>query len=91
MHPGSRNTFIYAYRLFGVQNFEFQYSWGFSENGSFWGYEVFADIFGSSSRNMNILCLFYGLFLRSVYRLGFFFFFFFLGGGGGLLKCQGYA
>ena len=47
----------YIHRLgsfFGVQNFNFQYFLGFSENEYFLGYEDFADIFFESSQNSAI-------------------------------------
>ena len=60
--------------FFGVQNFEFQYFWGFQKNKIFLGHEDFLDIFGGSSQNWTIFrghfCAFYGLFLRSRYRIG---------------------
>ena len=48
---GGTLKFLYIRRLglfFGVQNFEFQYFWGFSIFFFFWGggYEDFVDIFG---------------------------------------------
>ena len=48
--PGGEGILIFSYirRLgpfFGVQNFEFQYFWGFQKNDYFWGYEDFVDIF----------------------------------------------
>ena len=45
---GGIMLFSYIRRLvsfFGVQNFEFQYFWGFSKNEYFLGYEDFVDIF----------------------------------------------
>ena len=41
--------FSYIRRLgsfWGVQNFAFQYFFGFEKNDYFWGYEDFVDIFG---------------------------------------------
>ena len=32
--------------FFGVQNFDFQYFWGFQKNKYFFRYENFVDIFG---------------------------------------------
>ena len=46
---GGTLNFLYIRRLglfFWVQNFEFQYFWGFSKNKYFLGYEDFVDIFG---------------------------------------------
>ena len=58
-------------------NFESHYFWGFSEKIIFWGYEDFVDIFGGSSPNWTIFrshfYVFYGLFLRSSYRMVIFF------------------
>ena len=45
---GGTLKFSYIRRLgsfLGVQNFEFQYFWGFSEKIIFLGYENFVDIF----------------------------------------------
>ena len=45
---GGTLIFSYIRRLgsfFGVQNFEFQYFWGFQKNKYFFGYEDFVDIF----------------------------------------------
>ena len=47
--PRGGGTLIYSYirRLglfFLVQNFEFQYIWGFHKTEYFWGYEDFVDI-----------------------------------------------
>ena len=46
--------FSYVCRLvsfFGVQNFEFQYFWGFSEKRIFFGYEDFVKKFWGSLKN----------------------------------------
>ena len=40
-----------ARAIFFIKNFEFQYSWGFSENWIFWWYEDFVNIFLGSSQN----------------------------------------
>ena len=40
---GGNLTFLYIRRLelfFGVQNFEFQYFWGFSKKNIFWGMKI---------------------------------------------------
>ena len=45
---GGTLELLYILRLglfFWVQNFEFQYFWGFSKKKYFWGYEDFVDIF----------------------------------------------
>ena len=45
---GGTLKFLYIRRLglfFWVQNFEFQYFWGFQKNRYFLGYEDFVDIF----------------------------------------------
>ena len=39
------HTCVGSGHFWRVQNFEFQYFWGFSENENFWGYEDFVDIF----------------------------------------------
>ena len=51
---GGGGTLIFSYirrlrSFFGVQNFEFQYFWGFQKNKYFLGYEDFVDIFWGSS------------------------------------------
>ena len=46
---GGTLIFSYIHRLglfFGVQNFEFNYFWGFQKNEFFWGYEDLVDNFG---------------------------------------------
>ena len=62
--------------FFGVQNFNFQYFLGFSENEYFLGYEDFVDIFFESSQNSAIFrgnfYAFWVIFLRSRYRMGIF-------------------
>ena len=45
----SFRTYVGTGHFFGVQNFEFQYFWGFQKNKYFLGYEDFVDIFGGSS------------------------------------------
>ena len=59
--------------FFGVQNFEFQYFLGFSEKKIFFGMEELWIFFGSS-HNWTIFRVhfyaFFGLFLRSRYRMG---------------------
>ena len=47
---GGGGTLVFSYipwlvSFFGVQNFDFQYFWGFQKNKFFWGYEDFVDIF----------------------------------------------
>ena len=58
--PRGRGTLIFSYihrlgSFFGVQNFEFQYLWGFQKNEYFLGYEDFVDTFWGSSQNWTIL------------------------------------
>ena len=59
--------------FFGVKNFEFQYFLGFRKMNIFWWYEDFVDIFLGSSQNWTLFrghfYAFYGLFLRSRYRM----------------------
>ena len=61
---------------FWVQNFVISIFFGvFRKNEYFWGYEDFVDIFGGSSQNWTIfrghfrIYAFYGIFLRSRYRM----------------------
>ena len=77
--PGEGGTVIFPciHRLglfLGVQNFEFQYFWGFQKNKIFLGHEDFLDIYWVSSQNWTIFrghfYAFYGLFLSSRYRIG---------------------
>ena len=59
---GSTLIFSYICRLgsfFGVQNFEFQYFWGFQKKKYFLGYEDFVDIFWGHHK----IGLYFGLFL----------------------------
>ena len=54
---GGTLIFSYICRLrsfFGVQNSEFQYFLGFTEDQYFWGYEDFVEIFWGSSQNWTI-------------------------------------
>ena len=56
---GGGGTLIFSYihrrgSFWGVQNFEFQYFWGFSDSEYFLGYGDFVDIFGGSSQNWTI-------------------------------------
>ena len=54
---GGTLIFSYIRRLgpfFGVQNFVFQYFWGFQKNEYFLGYEGFVDIILGSSQNWTI-------------------------------------
>ena len=49
MFPGGGGTLIFSYirrlgSFFGVQNFEFQYFWGFQKNEYFLGHEDLVDI-----------------------------------------------
>ena len=51
---GGTLIFLYTRRLgsfFWVQNFEFQYFWGFQKNEYFLGYEDLVDILLGSSQN----------------------------------------
>ena len=55
---GGTLNFFYMRRLglfFGVQNFEFQYFWGFSKKYIFWGHEDSVNIFLGSQQNWPIL------------------------------------
>ena len=55
---GATLIFLYSRRLgsfFGVQNLEFQYSWGFQKNEYFLGYEDLVDILLGSSQNWTII------------------------------------
>ena len=50
VRPSQWGTLIFSYTrrlgsVFGVQNFEFQYFWGFQKNEYFWGYEDSVNIF----------------------------------------------
>ena len=85
---GGGDTLIFAYThrhgsFFGVQNFEFQYFLGFQKNEYFWGMKILG-----SSQNWIIFrghfYAFWGIFLRSRYRMRDIFFW----GGGGVLKIQ---
>ena len=56
---GGWGTLIFSYirrlwSFFGVQDFKFQYFWGFQKNKYSFGYEDFVDIFGGSSQNWTI-------------------------------------
>ena len=56
---GGGGTLIFSYirrlgSLSWVQNFKFQYSFGFQKNKYFFRYEDFMDIFWGSSQNLTI-------------------------------------
>ena len=57
---GGGGTLIFSYirrlgSFFWVQNFEFQYFWGFSEkNNIFWDVKILWIFFGGSSQNWTI-------------------------------------
>ena len=53
-----------AWAIFGVQNFEILYFWGFQKNECFWGYGVNCGYFGGS--------LHYWTFLKARFRMGIF-------------------
>ena len=60
--------------FFGVQNFEFQYFLGFQKNKNFLGMNILWIFFFGSPQNWTIFrgrfYAFYGIFLRSRYRMG---------------------
>ena len=69
---GYSDSFIYTYAwpIFGVQHFEFQYFGGFQYNEFFRGLEDCMDIFGGHKTGLSLvafLCIL-GSFLRSRYR-----------------------
>ena len=75
------HTYVGSGHFWGVQNIKFQYFGGFQKKEYSLGYEDFVDFFfwgggggGGSSQNWTIFrghfCAFYGLFLRSMYRMG---------------------
>ena len=67
-------SFFFFFFGGGVQNFEFRYFWGFSKIHIFLSMKILWIFFGGSSQNWTIFrghfYAFYGLFLRSRYRIG---------------------
>ena len=70
---GGGGTLIFSYirrlgSFFGVQNFDFQYFWGFSEKEIFFfggGYEDFVDIFGGHHKiglYLGVISMHFGVF-----------------------------
>ena len=47
-------TYVGSGYFFGVQNFEFQYFWGFSKNNFFGGMKILWTFFGGSPQNWPI-------------------------------------
>ena len=61
----------------GVQNFEFQYFWGFQKNENSFGYEDLVDIFGGSSQNwaiFRVISMHFRVFLKVKVQNGGYFF-----------------
>ena len=71
---GDTLIFSYIRRLrpfLMVQNFEFQYFWGFSEKRIFfWGYEVFVDFFFEGGGGSSHIWVIYGLYMGYFMNLG---------------------
>ena len=70
------HTYVNSGHFFGFKILNFIIFWVFQKNEYFLGYENCVDIFGGSSQNWTT-CIFrghfyafWGLFLRSMYRMG---------------------